>query len=125
VTSADRPADRLPDEAPDRHPDDRPDEPPGAAGERTALAWQRTALLAMVGCFLLGYRALILREPWLAIGSAALGVALAVGSVIALPLRHNASDAGRSEWPLLMIAAGSVIALGVLGAAAGISSLTR
>jgi hypothetical protein len=79
----------------------------------------------VVGCGCLAVRALMLDEPWLAIGSAVLGVALAVGSVITLPLRRNSPDAGRSAWPLLIVAAGSVIALGALGAAAGVVSLTR
>ena len=110
---------------PNQAPDPGPGEPPGAAAERTVLSWQRTALLVVVGCFLLGFRALILDEPWLAIGSGVLGLALAVGSIITIPLRQDAPDAGRNAWPLLIVAAGSVIALGALGVAAGLVSLTR
>jgi uncharacterized membrane protein YidH (DUF202 family) len=102
-----------------------PEEPPGAAGERTALAWQRTALGVVVGCFLLAFRALLLDEGWLAVGAGLLGITMAVGSVITLPLRRNTPDAASSAWLLLLVACGAVIALGSLGAAAGLSLLLR
>ncbi len=102
-----------------------PDEPPGAAGERTALAWQRTALGVVVGCFLLAFRALLLDEAWLAVGAGSLGVMLAVGSVITLPLRRNTPDAAGSAWLLLRLACAAVIALGLLGVAAGLAMLVR
>lgn len=97
----------------------------GAAPERTALAWQRTGLSVVVGCFVVFVASIRTGIIVIGIVAAVLGLLIAALSVFAFPV--NAYLRGRrvQSWPLLGIAAASAVALGLLGAAAGTLSLLR
>jgi uncharacterized membrane protein YidH (DUF202 family) len=92
----------------------------GAAPERTALAWQRTGLSVVIGCFVVFVASF--RTHVIAIGIAAgvLGLAIAALSVFAFPVNAYLRGHRVDSWPLLIVAAVSVAALGLLGAAAGV-----
>ena len=97
----------------------------GAAPERTALAWQRTGLSVVIGCFLVFVASF--RTQIIAIGIAAgvLGLAIAALSVFAFPVNAYLRGHRVASWALLVIAAVSVLALGILGTAAGVLTLLR
>jgi uncharacterized membrane protein YidH (DUF202 family) len=65
---------------------------PGAARERTLLAWMRT-VLAVAGCALLVARLAQLRHPAAAPAVAGLGCATAVGLAVAATGRYHRAPA--------------------------------
>jgi uncharacterized membrane protein YidH (DUF202 family) len=96
----------------------------GAAGERTSLAWQRTALGVVLGSFVLFV--VSARLGVIALGTVAVGVGLtlAVVSVMAFPTGGNPAAAQtRNSWAQLMILSAAVAALGLLGALAALITL--
>jgi uncharacterized membrane protein YidH (DUF202 family) len=97
----------------------------GAAPERTALAWQRTGLSVVIGCFLVFVASF--RTQIIAIGIAAgvLGLAISALSVFAFPVNSYLRGHRVASWPLLVVAGVSVVALGILGTAAGVLTLLR
>lgn len=97
----------------------------GAAAERTALAWQRTGLSVLLGCFVVLVSSF--RTQIIAIGVAAgmLGLLMAALAFSTSPVNAHRSGLQVHSWPLLTIAAVSVAALGILGAAAAAVSLLR
>jgi uncharacterized membrane protein YidH (DUF202 family) len=112
--------------SPDRGSADSPaTEVYGAAPERTALAWQRTGLSVVIGCFLVFVASF--RTQILAVGIAAglLGLAIAALSVFAFPVNAYLRGQRVASWPLLLVATVSVVALGVLGTVAGVLTMLR
>jgi len=97
----------------------------GAAPERTALAWQRTGLSVVIGCFLVFVASF--RTHIVAIGIAAgvLGLTISALSVFAFPVNAYLRGHRVASWPLIVIAGVSVVALGILGTAAGVLTLLR
>lgn len=97
----------------------------GAAPERTALAWQRTGLSVVLSCFVVFVAAL--RTQMIAVGitAAAIGLTIAALSAFAFPVNAYLRGHRVDSWPLLVIAALSVLALGVLGVVASAVSLLR
>jgi len=91
----------------------------GAAAERTALAWQRTGLAIMVGCFVIFVASVRLSTFPIGVAAAALGMLVAASSVVGL---HGDSYLRRGpaagSWPPLVTVGASVTALGVLAAVA-------
>ena len=113
------------DVPPDDHPASRGPEPYGAAPERTALAWQRTGLGLVIGCFLVFTSAVRLGITPMAVLAGGLGLLIAALAVFVFStsryLRGDPADA----WRLLLVVAGAVIALGGLGAIAAVTTMLR
>ncbi len=98
----------------------------GAAGERTALAWQRTGLGVVIGYFLL-FVALV-RHGVLAFGALAAGVAVTLTLLAAtfLPTARRPRHQELDPWILLLAVAVPVLILATLGAVvAAIPLLSR
>jgi len=95
----------------------------GAAPERTALAWQRTGLSVVLGCFVVFVASFRTQNIVIGVAAGVLGLAISAVSVFAFPV--NAYSPGRrvDSWPLLVVAAVSVTALGILGTVSGVLTL--
>jgi uncharacterized membrane protein YidH (DUF202 family) len=91
--------------------------------ERTALAWQRTALGVALGCAVLALAALRQGEPALAVVGVLLGAATVTGSVLARTGRWPRP--GRRPWGMLAPGAGAVILLAGLGLVAALTRALR
>lgn len=97
-----------------------PGRDPGLQPERTALAWRRTVLAAAVGTALVtgaaeraGYHGVVVLSALLAAGLAA---AVLVHS-------RRPPSARTAPWPVLALAAGTVLALAALGVATAVASI--
>ena len=95
----------------------------GAAGERTALAWQRTGLGVVIGYFLL-FVALV-RHGVLAFGALAAGVAVALTVLAAtfLPTARRPRHQEPDTWILLLGVTIPVLTLAALGAVVAVIPL--
>lgn len=95
----------------------------GAAGERTALAWQRTGLGVVIGYFLL-FVALV-RHGVLAFGALAAGVAVTLTVLAAtfLPTARRPRHQEPDTWTLLLGVAIPVLTLATLGAVVAVIPL--
>ena len=102
---------------------DRP--APGAQPERTALAWQRTLLGAVLGALLTSMTAVRVGAPWLAVAVAGLCIYLALGLVRASLARGLRSGTPTPVWPALARTAWAVAALGLLGTLIAIVAATE
>ncbi|GMA22356.1 hypothetical protein GCM10025864_01150 [Luteimicrobium album] len=91
--------------------------------ERTALAWQRTALGVALGCAVLALAALRERDPGLAIAGVLLGAATVTGAVRARTAHWPRAD--RRPWGMLAPGAGAVVLLAALGLAASVLGAVR
>lgn len=100
------------------------DEPPpyGAAPERTALAWQRSGLGVVVGCFLTVHSSVRLGVVPIAVAAVGLGLVITVLS-LAFPNRRFLRGNPADSWPLLATLATAVVALAVLGGAVAVLNL--
>jgi hypothetical protein len=97
----------------------------GAAAERTALAWQRTGLSVVIGCFVVFVASFRTQIIAIGIAAAVLGLVIATLSVFAFPVNAYLRGHRVDSWPLLVVAAASGGALGVLGAVAGVLTALR
>lgn len=100
-------------------------EPYGAAPERTAMAWRRTGLSVIVGCFLVFHTAVQLGALVVGIAAACLGALIAGVSVFAFPgHRYRRSAAPVASWSLLVAVVSATMGLATLGTAAAVIALT-
>ena len=97
----------------------------GAAPERTALAWQRTGLSVVIGCFMVFVASFRTQTIVIGIAAGVLGLAVAALSVFAFPVNAYLRGHRVDSWPLLVIAGASVVAIGILGTVAGVLTLFR
>lgn len=97
---------------------------PGAQPERTALAWQRTLLGAVLGALLTSMTAVRVGAPWLAVAVAGLCIYLALGLVLTSPARGLRTGTPTLIWPALARTAGAVAVLGLLGTLIAIVAAT-
>lgn len=104
-------------------PPAQPSETYGAAPERTTLAWQRTALGVVVGCFLIFHTAFQIGVLPVGVVSAALGLGVAGLAVFAFPAQRYQAGLPADSWRLLSTVTGAVVLLGLLGAIAGALTL--
>ena len=88
----------------------------GAAAERTALAWQRSGLGVVVGCFLVFRTALELGVLSVGVIAALLGVGVAVLLIFVVPSARFLGGHPQGPWAALTTAALAVVSLGALGA---------
>ncbi|MGS0685299.1 DUF202 domain-containing protein [Nakamurella sp. GG22] len=93
-----------------------PSEPPyGAAPERTALAWQRSGLGVVVGCFLTVHSSVRLGVIPIAVAAVGLGLVITV-LALAFPSRRFLRGDPADSWRLLAALTTAVVALALLGA---------
>jgi uncharacterized membrane protein YidH (DUF202 family) len=99
--------------------------PYGAAPERTALAWERTGMGVVVGCFLIFHSSYLFGLLPVGIVAVALGLLIAVLAVFAFPTDRYLRGDPADSWPLLAAVGIAVILLGLLGAVvAGAAALS-
>lgn len=96
----------------------------GAAPERTAMAWRRTAMSVTICCFLVFHTAVRLGALAVGLAAVGLGVLTAAVSVFAFPA-HRYQRTGRpaSSWTLLLTVVLAAITLALLGTAAALLAL--
>jgi hypothetical protein len=97
----------------------------GAAPERTALAWQRSGLGVVVGCFLVFRTAIVLGVVAVAAIAAVLGCLVAALLMFVVPSARFRQRPAERTWAALTTAALTVVGLGALGAVAAIVELVR
>ncbi|MGC5167323.1 DUF202 domain-containing protein [Luteimicrobium sp. DT211] len=102
---------------------DDPRPVPGLQAERTALAWQRTAVGITLGCAVLSLSALREGDPVVAVVAVLLGAANVVGALLARHGRWPPAD--RRPWWMLLPGAGAVVVLAALGAVAAVLRAVR
>ena len=95
----------------------------GAAPERTALAWQRSGLGVVVGCFLVFRTAIQLGATAVAVIAGLLGALVA--ALLVVPSTRFRRSHAAGPWPALTTATVAVIALGALGALTAVMVLVR
>jgi uncharacterized membrane protein YidH (DUF202 family) len=87
----------------------------GAAAERTELAWQRTGLGVVVGCFLVFHTAFALGVIPIGVIAVGLGLLVAWLSVFVVPSSRFSRGEPADSWVLLTTVALAVAGLGALG----------
>ena len=97
----------------------------GAAPERTALAWQRTGLSVVLGCFVVFVASFRTQNIVIGVAAGVLGLAISALSVFTVPVTAYARGHRVDSWPMLVVAAVAVSALGVLGTFSGLLTLLR
>ena len=97
----------------------------GAAAERTELAWQRTGLGVVVGCFLVFHTAFALGVVPIGVIAVGLGLLVAGLSVFVVPSSRFSRGAPADSWAALTTAALAVVSLGALGAVTAFIVLVR
>ena len=95
----------------------------GAAPERTALAWQRTGLGVIVGCFLVFRTAVDLVLPVGVLGRRRLALLVAALSVFVFPSARYLRGDPADSWLLLIVITAAVVALGMLGLGVALAAL--
>lgn len=93
---------------------------PGLQEERTALAWRRTVVSGVAGTGLVALTAGRVGLVAVAVLAALLAVGLAVAVIRQVRRPRTLQDA---PWPVLVLAGGTVIALGALGLATATASI--
>ena len=89
------------------------------------MAWRRTALGVIVGCFLVFHTAVQLGALLVGIAAACLGAGIATVSVFAFPVqRYRRSVTPATSWSLLLAVVGAAVALATLGGVAAVIALT-
>jgi uncharacterized membrane protein YidH (DUF202 family) len=97
----------------------------GAAPERTALAWQRSGLGVVVGCFLVFRTALALGVVPISVIAALLGVLVAALILVVVPSARFRRGHAAGPWVALATAALVVVGLGALGGMTAVMVLLR
>ena len=83
----------------------------GAAAERTELAWLRTVLGGVIGCFVVFATCVRLGAPIIGVGAAALGVVVGALFVFAFPVGRFRRGIPVNSWNLLLFTGLAVAAL--------------
>ncbi|MBM9466407.1 hypothetical protein [Nakamurella leprariae] len=113
---------------PGRRPDPRVvalADDPGLQPQRTAQAWQRTGAVAATGALAVAFVGARLDLVVLGVAGAVLAVGVAVMTVWVIPAGRGDRPARLSAAVLLAGTAALSVLLAVLGAVAGVASLTR
>jgi uncharacterized membrane protein YidH (DUF202 family) len=97
----------------------------GAAPERTALAWQRSGLGVVVGCFLVFRTAIALGVIPVGVVAGLLGALVAALLLFVIPSARFLRGHTTGTWVALTTAALVVVGLGALGAVTAIILLVR
>ncbi len=97
----------------------------GAAAERTALAWQRSGLVVVVGCFLVFRTAVELGVVVVGVIAALLGVLVVTLLMFVVPSARFLQRHSEGPWAALIATALVVVGLGVLGLLTAVIVLVR
>jgi uncharacterized membrane protein YidH (DUF202 family) len=97
----------------------------GAAPERTALAWQRSGLGVVVGCFLVFRTAIGLGATAVAVVAVLLGALVATLLLVVVPSARFRRGHPAGPFPALTTAVLAVVALGLLGGVTAVIVLVR
>ena len=97
----------------------------GAAPERTALAWQRSGLGVVVGCFLVFRTAVQLGATAIGVVAVLLGALVATLLLVVVPSPRFRRGHRAGPFPALTAAALAVAALGALGTMTAVMVLVR
>ncbi len=97
----------------------------GAAAERTALAWQRSGLGVVVGCFLVFRTAIALGATAIGVVAVLLGALVSMLLLLVVPSPRFRRGHAAGPFAALTTAALAVAALGALGALTAIIVLVR
>jgi uncharacterized membrane protein YidH (DUF202 family) len=97
----------------------------GAAAERTALAWQRSGLGVVVGCFLVFRTAIALGVVAVGVLAALLGVLVVTLLMFVVPSARFLRGHPKGPWAALITAVLIVVGLGAIGALTALIVLVR
>ena len=97
----------------------------GAAAERTALAWQRSGLGVVVGCFLVFRTAVALGIVVAGVLAVLLGVLVVSLLMFVVPSARFRQGHPKGPWAALITAVLVVVSLGALGGLTALIVLVR
>jgi hypothetical protein len=97
----------------------------GAAPERTTLAWQRSGLVVVVGCFLVFRTAVALGIIAVGVLAALLGVLVVSLLMFVVPSARFLRGHPNGPWAALITAVLVVVGLGALGGLTALMVLVR